>query len=102
MTNDLIVITPVELAAWSALVAVMTVTLIVLAVLAWRLRRSACRCRPVSCGVRGVEIEEMPGHPERVDVLPDPVEERAFGAIGDRLRADRGIARALHRCGWDE
>ncbi|WP_141575948.1 hypothetical protein [Actinomadura sp. WMMA1423] len=97
--NELLVITPAELLAWSALVAAMTVTLIVIIWLAVRLRRSGCS----DCTAHpGVGIEAMPGHPERVDVLPDPVEERTFGAIGDRLRADEQIAKALQRCGWDE
>ncbi|MGI5201690.1 hypothetical protein ACQEU6_08920 [Spirillospora sp. CA-108201] len=97
--NELLVITTAELLAWSALVAIMTVTLIAIIWLAVRLRRGGCS----DCVAhQGVEIEAMPGHPERVDVLPDPVQERTFGAIGDRLRADRQIARALHQCGWDE
>ncbi|MER6809940.1 hypothetical protein ABT299_11725 [Spirillospora sp. NPDC000708] len=97
--NDLFVITGTELAAWSVLVAVMAATLTIVGWLALRLRDSACRrCT----AARNVDIEDMPGHPERINVLPDPVEERTFGVIGDRLLRDAGIAQALDELGWHE
>lgn len=96
--NDLFVITGIELAAWSVLVAVFAATLTIVVWLALRLRDSACRCTAPG----GVDIEDMPGHPERINVLPDPVEERAFGVIGDRLLRDAGFAQALDELGWHE
>ncbi|MFI0406634.1 hypothetical protein [Actinomadura sp. 3N508] len=100
--NDLAVVSVADLAVWTALVVVMTVTLIGLCWSAVRLRREATCTRLPAYHTPATAIEEMAGHPEGPGTLPDPVEERAFGAIADRLLQDADLAAALHDLGWHE
>lgn len=48
---------------------------------------------------RTVPIEHMPGHPERVRLLPDPIEQEAFGDIAEAL-LDDGMWRTVERLRW--
>ncbi|MGI8333430.1 hypothetical protein ACRYCC_26055 [Actinomadura scrupuli] len=84
----------VGVAAWSLIAALLAVTVALLTV--WvliRLRQTRrYRGAPAS-------LEEMPGHPERIQFLADPVEDEIFGDVTERL-LDEGIADLCERTGW--
>lgn len=56
---------------------------------AWRRRRSGTHL-----------LEEMGGHPERIERLPDPAQDAEYWAIADDLLDDEDLVDAIEETGW--
>lgn len=53
----------------------------------------------IGCASRGQGLEDMPGHPEKVRAVDDPVAEEAFWDTAQAL-LDDGMAEVNDRWGW--